>query len=94
MTARYDSEAHSLAIGLVPRTDHESTAEVAPNTIVGLRDGSPVTIEVIRLDLVGLAGLDAAASRYGLDPVPLRAAAEAAVVAADRDVTVDVGAVG
>ena len=94
MIARYDSEAHSLAIGLLPRTDHTDVAEVAPNTIVGLRDASPVMIEVVRLDLVGLAGLDAAASRYGLDPVALRAAAEAAVAAADRDVTVEVGAAG
>jgi hypothetical protein len=92
MTARYDSEARSLAIGLAADTSHTSTREPTANVIVGLRDDRPVMIEVIRCDLVGLVGLDVVASEHGLDRAALHAAADAALAASDRPVTVEVGA--
>jgi hypothetical protein len=90
MTARYDSEARSLAIGLAPDTRHQHTDEVATNVIVGVRDGHAVMVEVVRSDVVGLDGLDAAAERYALDREALHAAADAALAAPDRQVQINV----
>lgn len=90
MIARYDSEARSLAIGLTADSRHQQTREVATNTIVGMRDDQAVAIEVIRVDHVGLDGLDVAAQEHDLDREALHAAADAALAAPDREVVINV----
>jgi len=90
MFARYDSEARSLAIDLEADASHQHNPEVAPNVLVGVRDGQAVSVEVISCDVVGLDGLDAAARAFGLDGEALLAAARAAIAAPDRGVNITV----
>ncbi|MBB4662214.1 hypothetical protein [Conexibacter arvalis] len=91
MLAHYDSEARSLAISLEADASHRRVTEVAPNVIVGVRDGRAVFVEVIACDVVGLDGLGTAAREFGLDGDALHAAARAAIAAPDRDIDITVG---
>jgi uncharacterized protein YuzE len=90
MKVNYDSEAEALSIDLV-EVDRWDSGESVDDTYcnVALRNGRLVNIELLnpqgRLDL-----LEIAAQRYGLDGTALVAAAQAALAAADRVVTVDV----
>jgi hypothetical protein len=90
MRADYDSKGDTIQIELEPvdRLDRDD-ADIA-GVIVGIRDERPVMIDVIGTR----AGIDeqlcAAAERYGLDTEALVAAAQAALAAPDRTITLDV----
>jgi hypothetical protein len=90
MRADYDSKGDTIQIELEPvdRLDRDD-ADIA-GVIVGICDERPVMIDVI-----GTRGgineqLRAAAERYGLDAEALVAAAQAALAAPDRAITLDV----
>ena len=92
MKADYDSQAEALSIDLA-EVDRWDSGEAIDDTYcnVAFRNGRPVNIELLnpqdRLDL-----LDVAAERYSLDRFALAAAAQAALAAPDRVVTLDVAA--
>jgi hypothetical protein len=92
MRADYDSQADALSI-IVRDYDRFHHEEQVDDDFcnVGLVRGLPVHVELIapsaHLDL-----LDAAADRYDLDAVALAAAAQAALAAPNRVVTLDVAA--
>lgn len=90
MYAEYDSKGDTIQIELEPvdRLDRDDADIVG--VIVGIRDERPVMIDVIGTR----AGIDdqlrSAAERYSLDAEALIAAAQAALAAPDRAVTLDV----
>lgn len=92
MKADYDSQAEALSIDLV-EVDRWDAGDPIDDTYcnVALRKGQPVNIELLnphgRLEL-----LEVVARKYDLDAMALRAAAEAALTAPDRTITLDVGA--
>jgi len=91
MRADYDSEADALSIDLVKVDGWDGGEDVDGSychiAFVGDR---PVNVELLNpgdhLDLLAVA-----AKRYGLDATALVAAAQAALAAPDRPVTLDVG---
>ncbi len=89
MKAEYDSQADALSIDLV-EVDHWDAGESIDDTYchVSLRGRQPVNVELLNprnhLDLLGVA-----ADRFRLDAGSLRAAAQAALEAPDRAVTLD-----
>jgi hypothetical protein len=92
MRADYDSEADALAITLRPFRFYDDQEEVDDDyCVVGFAGGGPVRVSLLdpakHLDL-----LDAAAERYELDGIALRAAATAALAAPDRVVTMELSA--
>jgi uncharacterized protein YuzE len=89
--ADYDSKADALLIRLGPSGHSDSAVEIDDTYCrVELQRGSVLSIELLNpaehLDL-----LTRAAKRMKLDPEALHAAAEAALAAPDRPVTVEVG---
>jgi len=92
MKADYDSQAEALSIDLV-EVDRWDDGDPIDDTYcnVALRKGRPVNVELLnprdRLDL-----LEVVADKYELDAEALRVAAEAALAAPDRPVTLDIGA--
>jgi hypothetical protein len=92
MKADYDSEANALSIGLVEveRWDHGEDVD-GLYCHVAIADGRPVNVELLD-PREHLALLEQASERYGLDGPALIAAAQAALAAPDRTVTVDVAA--
>jgi len=91
MKADFDSEANALSIDLVeaPRWDHSEKA--FPRVNVAIADGRPVNVELLFPNLGLEQPLKIAAERYELDGEALIAAAQAAIAAPDRVVTLDVG---
>lgn len=92
MRADYDSEADALAITLRPFRHYDDQVEVDDDyCVVGFAQGGPVRVSLLspakHLDL-----LDVAADRHELNATALRAAAQAALAAPDRVVTIDVSA--
>ncbi len=89
MRADYDSEADALDLELVRFKHYERQEQVDDDfCTVGFAGGRPVSVELLypakNLDLLKLA-----AERYGLDETALVAAAQAALAAPDRLVTMD-----
>jgi hypothetical protein len=90
MRADYDSEADALSIELrhIERYDYQEQVD-DDYCNVGFVGGCPVDVELLsparHLDL-----LEVAAERYSLDSVALIAAAQAALAAPDRVVSLDV----
>lgn len=93
MRADYDSQVDALDIELF-RFGQTERDEVVDDSfcVVTFANGRPAAVELLtpamHLDL-----LDVAASRFNLDAVELRAAAQAALAAPDRVVEVEVAAV-
>jgi hypothetical protein len=92
MRADYDSEADALSIKLRRFRHYDHQEQVDDDYCnVGIVAGRAVDVELLyptdHLDL-----LHAAAERYDLDGAALVAAAQAALAAPDRVVTLDVGA--
>jgi hypothetical protein len=91
MKVDYDSEAHSLLFefGAFGKDDH---VEELPKgeCIVWVLDGRPTSIQLLNADM-DIDVLDEAAERFELDVVELRAAAQAALAAPDREITIEVG---
>jgi uncharacterized protein YuzE len=92
MRADYDSEADALLIelGKLRHFDHEEQVDEDYCT-VGIIGGQAVAVELLgpagHLDLLGIA-----AERFDLDGTALIAAAQAALAAPDRMVSLDVAA--
>ena len=90
MRADYDSKANAISIALSPEEDAERADEVHARAIVALRGDRPVELQLLYPDLGVDEPLGAAAHSYGLDKEALIAAAQAALAAPDRSVTLDV----
>ena len=90
MRATYDSEARALSIDLisVPRWD-DSESVNDDYCQVALFEGQPANVELLEA-ADNLAILEQVADRFGLDVDALRAAAQSALAAPDREVTVEV----
>jgi hypothetical protein len=95
MKVDYDSEAHSLLFEFSefrPREDGDYTEELADSScIVQIHKGRADGILLLYAD-TDIKRLDEAAERFDLDPDGLRAAANAALAAPDREITIEVGA--
>jgi len=91
MRAEYDSEADALGVefGKVDRLDYNEDID-GDYCSVGILNGRVRFVELLspnqHLDL-----LQEAATRFGLDPEGLAAAANAALSAPDRSVTLEIG---
>lgn len=90
MTADYDSQANALSIDLI-EVDHWDRGEDVDGFYchVAIADGRPVNVELLD-PRDHLALLEQVSERYGLDGTALIAAAQAALAAPDRTVTLDV----
>jgi len=92
MRADYDSEADALSIDLRRFERYERQDRVDDDyCVIGFAAGAPARVSLLgpeaHLDL-----LDIAAERYDLDAAALRAAAQAALAAPDRVVSLEVAA--
>lgn len=90
MHADYDSKANAISIGLTREGRAERADRVHPRAVAALRDGRPIELQLLYPDLGVEEPLRAVAARYELDPEALIAAAQAALAAPDRSVTLDV----
>ncbi len=92
MRADYDSEGDTIQIELeeVRRLGHGEDVENGA-VIVSIYEGRPVMVDVIGTRNGFEGPLRVAAERYELDAEALIAAANAALAAPDRTVTLDVG---
>lgn len=90
MRADYDSEANAISIALAPAGQAEAAVEVHARAVVALHDELPIEVQLLYPDLGVSEPLRAAADRYDLDAEALIAAAQAALAAPDRIVTLDV----
>lgn len=90
MRADYDSKANAISITLSPGAGAERADQVHSRAVVALRGDRPLQLQLLYPDL-GIDGpLAVAARAYGLDEEALVAAAQAALAAPDRAVTLDV----
>ena len=92
MRADFDSQANAISIRLADVDRADRADQIDKRTIVAVRDGQPIELQVLYPDLGLDAPLQAVADRYDLDADALTAAATAALAAPDRAVTLDVAA--
>lgn len=92
MHADYDKEANAISISLVQGAFAERADQRHPRAVVALRRGEPVALELLYPDLGVDEPLCIVAEHYGLDSESLIAAANAALAAPDRVVTLEVSA--
>ena len=92
MWADYDKEANAVSITLVQGATAERADQRHPRAIVALRRGEPVSLELLYPNLGVDEPLRIVAEHYGLDWESLAAAANAALAAPDRAVTLEVSA--
>lgn len=92
MWADYDKEANAIAITLVDSVIADRADQRHERAIVALRDGKPVSLELLYPNLGIDEPLRAVVERYELDIETLTAATTAALAAPDRVVTVEVAA--
>jgi hypothetical protein len=90
MQADYDSKANAISIALSREGQAGQADQVHSRAVVALRDGRPIELQLLYPDLGVDEPLGVAAERYGLDAQALAAAAQAALAAPDRSVTLDV----
>ncbi len=90
MRADYDSTANAISITIAEAQSADGSDEVHSRAIVALAAGKPVEVQVLYPDMGISKPLAAAAERYGLDPQALEAAAQSALAAPDRIVTLEV----
>jgi Domain of unknown function (DUF4258) len=88
--ADYDSSAN--AISITDGTSADRSDEVHPRAIVALADGQPVEMQLLYPDMGLGEPLAAVAERYDLDREALGAAAQSALAAPDRVVSLEVAA--
>jgi hypothetical protein len=93
MKVDYDSEAHSILFEIDELRHFEKGDPVEVlgdyRCIVGLHDGHVNHIQLLNADM-DIALLDEAAERFDMDAVSLRAAAQAALAAPDREIRIEV----
>ena len=90
MRADYDSTANAISITIADVQNADASDEVHPRAIVALAAGKPVEVQVLYPDLGIAEPLGVAAERYALDGQVLEAAAQSALAAPDRIVTLEV----
>jgi hypothetical protein len=94
MKVDYEAEAKSFLFELIEFRKSEAgdyVEELADGMcIVWFHDDRPAAIQLLGADAY-LAALDEAAERFELDAEGLRAAAQAALAAPDREIIIDVG---
>jgi hypothetical protein len=90
MRADYDSQANAISIILVDGATAERADTRDSRAVVALRKERPVEVQLLYPDMGVEEPLRAVAERYGLDPEALIAAANAALAAPDRAVTLEV----
>lgn len=91
--ADYDSQGNTLQITLqdVDHADRGDKIGEPLSAVVAIANNEAVAIDVLAPDLGVEKPLRAAAEKHGLDAEALIAAAQAALAAPDRLVTLDVG---
>jgi hypothetical protein len=92
MRADYDSTANAISIEITDAAHANGSDEVHSRAIVALADGKPVAVQILYPDTGISEPLAAVADRYDLDPEALHAAAQSALAAPDRVVSVEVAA--
>lgn len=92
MRADYDSTANAISIVLGDARRADRSDEVHPRAIVALAGGHPVEVQLLYPDMGLGEPLAAVAERYKLDAEALAAAAQSAVAAPDRVVSLEVAA--
>jgi len=90
MRADYDSKANAISITLVQGALAEKADRRHPRAVVALRGSEPVELQLLYPDLGVEEPLRTVAEHYGLDPEALIAAANAALAAPNRAVTLEV----
>jgi hypothetical protein len=90
--ADYDSKANAIAIKLsdVDHADYGDPIGEPLSAVVAVANDRAVEVQVLHPDLGIEEPLNAAAERYDLDAEALIAAAQAALAAPDREITLDV----
>jgi len=93
MKADYDSNANAISIKLadVKHADYGDPIDERLSAIVAIADGEAIEVQVLCVDVGVEEPLRIVAQRYDLDAEALIAAAQAALAAPDRPVTLDVG---
>ena len=92
MQADYDSTANAISITVVAAARADRSDEVHPRAIVALLDEQPIEVQLLYPDLGISEPLTAVADRYGLDHEALAAAAQSALAAPDRVISLEVPA--
>ncbi|MHB1999248.1 MAG: hypothetical protein ACYCSI_03580 [Solirubrobacteraceae bacterium] len=92
MRADYDSTANAISIEIVANAHADASEEVDSRAIVALAEGRPVEVQLLYPDLGIDEPLAAVAHCYQLDGEALHAAAQSALAAPDRVVTLEVHA--
>jgi 2-hydroxychromene-2-carboxylate isomerase len=90
--ADFDSTANAVSIALTDASHADQSDDVHARAVVALAAGTPVEVQVLYPDLGVDEPLSAVAKRYGLDLEALLAAAQSALAAPDRVVSVEVAA--
>lgn len=90
MRADYDSTANAISIAITDAQGADRSDEVHPRAIVALAGRQPVEVQLLYPDLGIAEPLAAVAERYGLDREALAAAAQSALAAPDRLVSVEI----
>jgi hypothetical protein len=92
MRADYDSTANAISIAVTDARSADASDEVHPRAIVALDQGTPVEVQLLYPDMGIEEPIAAIVARYRLDREALTAAAQSALAAPDRVVTVQVEA--
>lgn len=90
MRADYDSSANAISIAITDATTAHRSDEVHARGIVALAAGQPVEVQLLYPDMGISEPLAAVAHRYGLDREALEAAAQSALAAPDRLISLEV----
>jgi hypothetical protein len=88
--ADFDSQANAISITLTETSTADASDEVHARAIVALADGRPVELQLLYPDQGITEPLAAAAARYALDREALEAAAQSALAAPDRKVSLEI----
>lgn len=92
MQADYDSTANAISITVADAQRADHSDEIHPRAVVALLDERPVEVQLLYPDLGISEPLAAVAARYGLDLEALTAAAQSALAAPDRVISLEVAA--
>jgi hypothetical protein len=88
--ADYDSSANAISIAITDAATADRSDEVHARAIVALADRQPVEVQLLYPEMGVSEPLAAVAERYGLDREALEAAAQSALAAPDRLVSLEV----
>jgi hypothetical protein len=92
MRAEYDSAANAISIVITDAPHADGSDEVHARAVVALAAGKAIELQLLYPDLGIDEALGAVAERYDLDREALHAAAQSALAAPDRVVSLEVAA--